>query len=189
MDLKEIKSRLNSLQTKSSPTGGKRNIFWRPEVGKQVVRVVPNKFNKSNPFTEAFFYYGIGQRVMISPTNFGESDPIAEFAKQLRQTSDRDNWRLAKKLDAKNDYIREHAESAYHPCGTCKMGSPDDKTAVVDSECRVIGADNLRVADSSIFPRIPYGNLNAPSMMTGEKAAAHVLGELLPPDGRIAAAD
>jgi hypothetical protein len=101
MDLKEIKSRLNSLQTKSSPTGGKRNIFWRPEVGKQVVRVVPNKFNKSNPFTEAFFYYGIGQRVMISPTNFGESDPIAEFAKQLRQTSDRDNWRLAKKLDAK----------------------------------------------------------------------------------------
>lgn len=101
MDLKEIKSRLNSLQTKSSPSGGRKNIFWRPEVGKQVVRVVPNKFNKQNPFTEAFFYYGIGQRVMISPTNFGESDPIAEFAKQLRQTSDRDNWRLAKKLDAK----------------------------------------------------------------------------------------
>ena len=87
-----------------------------------------------------------------------------------------------------DDYIREHAESAYHPCGTCKMGSSDDKTAVVDSECRVIGADNLRVADSSIFPRIPYGNLNAPSIMTGEKAAAHILGELLPPDGRIAAA-
>ena len=101
MDLNEIKSRLNSLQTKSSPKGERKNIFWRPEPGKQIVRVVPNKFNKQNPFTEAFFYYGIGQRVMISPTNFGESDPIAEFAKQLRQTSDRDNWRLAKKLDAK----------------------------------------------------------------------------------------
>ena len=91
MDLKEIKSRLNSLQTKSSPTGGKRNIFWRPEVGKQVVRVVPNKFNKSNPFTEAFFYYGIGQRVMISPTNLNASvcipSIISPYAVSLPRTN------------------------------------------------------------------------------------------------------
>ncbi|PPB80267.1 choline dehydrogenase [Albidovulum inexpectatum] len=73
-------------------------------------------------------------------------------------------------------FIREHAESAYHPCGTAKMGRRDDPMAVVDPECRVIGVEGLRVADSSIFPRITNGNLNAPSIMVGEKAADHILG-------------
>ena len=73
-------------------------------------------------------------------------------------------------------FIRDHAESAYHPCGTCKMGRADDVTSVVDPECRVIGIDGLRVADSSIFPRVTNGNLNAPSIMTGEKASDHILG-------------
>ncbi len=76
-------------------------------------------------------------------------------------------------LDA---FIREHAESAYHPCGTCRMGAADDPLAVVDPECRVIGVDGLRVADSSIFPQITNGNLNGPSILTGEKAADHILG-------------
>jgi choline dehydrogenase len=78
-------------------------------------------------------------------------------------------------------FIREHAESAYHPCGTCKMGRRDDPMSVVDPECRVIGVDGLRVADSSIFPRITNGNLNAPSIMVGEKASDHILGKSLPP--------
>ncbi|KZL19525.1 Oxygen-dependent choline dehydrogenase [Pseudovibrio axinellae] len=77
-------------------------------------------------------------------------------------------------LDA---FIKEHAESAFHPCGTCKMGDASDASAVVDSECRVIGVDGLRVADSSIFPQITNGNLNAPSIMVGEKAADHILGK------------
>ena len=79
--------------------------------------------------------------------------------------------------DAELDsYIRSYAESAYHPCGTCRMGAEDDKQAVVDPDCRVIGVAGLRVVDSSIFPSIPYGNINAPSMMVGEKAADHILG-------------
>ncbi|MGB7242360.1 MAG: choline dehydrogenase [Sulfitobacter sp.] len=82
-------------------------------------------------------------------------------------------------LDA---FIAEHAESAYHPCGTCRMGQSRDKNAVVDPQARVIGVDNLRVADSSIFPRITNGNLNAPSIMVGEKVSDHLLGQdLLPP--------
>ena len=56
------------------------------------------------------------------------------------------------------------------------MGAADDPMAVVDPECRVIGIDGLTVADSSIFPLITNGNLNAPSLMTGEKAADHLLG-------------
>ncbi len=75
-----------------------------------------------------------------------------------------------------DDFIREHVESAYHPCGSCRMGRADDPMAVVDPECRVIGVEGLRVADSSIFPRITNGNLNGPSIMTGEKAADHILG-------------
>ena len=75
-----------------------------------------------------------------------------------------------------NAFIAEHVESAYHPCGTAKMGAVDDPMAVVDPECRVIGVDGLRVADSSIFPRIPNGNLNGPSIMVGEKASDHILG-------------
>jgi choline dehydrogenase len=82
-------------------------------------------------------------------------------------------------LDA---FIRDHVESAYHPCGTCRMGRADDPASVVDPECRVIGVEGLRVADSSIFPRITNGNLNAPSIMTGEKIADHMLGRRLPPE-------
>jgi choline dehydrogenase len=85
-------------------------------------------------------------------------------------------------LDA---FISEHVESAYHPCGTCKIGRADDPMAVVDPECRVIGVDRLRVVDSSIFPRIPNGNLNGPSIMVGEKGADIILGRSpLPKDNR-----
>ncbi len=72
--------------------------------------------------------------------------------------------------------VRGHAESSYHPCGTVRMGRPDDPMAVVDAECRVIGVDRLRVADSSVFPQITNGNLNGPSIMLGEKVADHILG-------------
>ncbi len=78
-------------------------------------------------------------------------------------------------LDA---FIRDHAESAYHPCGTARMGRRDDPLAVVDPECRVIGVDGLRVADSSVFPQVTNGNLNAPAIMVGEKAADHILGRV-----------
>ncbi|MBY8976578.1 choline dehydrogenase [Rhodobacteraceae bacterium NNCM2] len=79
--------------------------------------------------------------------------------------------------DELNGFIREHVESAYHPSCTCRMGAADDPMAVVDPECRVIGVEGLRLADSSIFPRIPNGNLNGPSIMVGEKASDHILGK------------
>ena len=84
-----------------------------------------------------------------------------------------------------DDFIRQHCESAYHPCGTCKMGSPDDPLAVVDHECKVIGIEGLRVADSSIMPQVTNGNINAPTLMIGEKASDHILGrEPLPPSNQ-----
>lgn len=76
-----------------------------------------------------------------------------------------------------DEFIRAHAESAYHPCGTCKMGAVDDPLAVVDPQTNVIGVKGLRVVDSSIFPQITNGNLNGPSIMVGEKASDLILGK------------
>jgi choline dehydrogenase len=88
----------------------------------------------------------------------------------------------AVRTDADIDaFVREKAESAYHPCGTCRMGRPDDPLSVVDPACRVIGVERLRVIDSSIMPTITTGNLNAPTIMIGEKGADHVRRQALLP--------
>jgi choline dehydrogenase len=73
-----------------------------------------------------------------------------------------------------DDWLAQSAETAYHPCGSCRMGT--DPMAVVDPQCRVHGIDNLRVVDSSIMPTVTNGNLNAPTIMIGEKGADHILG-------------
>jgi choline dehydrogenase len=79
-------------------------------------------------------------------------------------------------------FIADHVESALHPSCTCKMGHPADSMSVVDPELRVIGVEGLRVIDSSVMPSITTGNLNAPTIMIGEKGADHILGNpLLPP--------
>ena len=100
MDLNEIKNRLAKLNNKGG--GGSndfKNIFWKPPVGeKSQVRIVPYTHNKDFPFTELYFYFGIGKPRMIALTNFDESDPIMEFANQLRKSGDKENGELAKKL-------------------------------------------------------------------------------------------
>ena len=106
MDLDVIKQRLEALQkpTSNNNNNGK-SLFWKPSVGKQTIRIVPSKFNKSTPFSELYFHYGIGKPVMISPINFDEKDPLVEFAKKLRQTDQPENWKLAKKLEPKVRYF------------------------------------------------------------------------------------
>ncbi len=105
MDLSMLKQKLDTLQSK--PQGGQKTdystIFFFSTVGKQQIRIVPSAYNSSNPFTELKFYYGITNKVMISPLNFGDKDPIALFASKLREGEyNKENYVLAKKLDAKN---------------------------------------------------------------------------------------
>jgi hypothetical protein len=104
MDINQIKNRLNTLQNKKGGSQNKEERaknFWKPAVGKTLIRVVPSKFDKSNPFKEVYFHYGVANRSMIALTNFGEKDPIVEFASQLRKSSEKENWQLAKKIEPK----------------------------------------------------------------------------------------
>ena len=77
--------------------------------------------------------------------------------------------------DEVDSWVADHAETGYHPCGSCRMG--DDEMAVVDADTRVHGIAGLRVVDSSLMPFITNGNLNAPTIMIGEKAADIILGK------------
>ncbi|MFT5671190.1 MAG: choline dehydrogenase, partial [Glaciecola sp.] len=83
--------------------------------------------------------------------------------------------------DAQIDaFVRETVESAYHPCGTCRMGAADDEMAVIDPQMQVRGLQGLRVVDSSVFPTVPNGNLNGPTMMVAERAADIIKQQVLP---------
>ena len=104
MDINAIKQRLSSLQS----SGAKKEkvdyskYYWKPKAeGKYQIRVVPSVLNKSNPFQEVFVHYGFSKFPIYALTNWGEKDPIVEFAKSLRNTSEKENWQLAKKLDPK----------------------------------------------------------------------------------------
>jgi choline dehydrogenase len=89
----------------------------------------------------------------------------SEYAPGAKATSDAD-------LDT---YIRNNANSLYHPVSTCKMGSDD--SAVVDTRLRVRGVEGLRVVDASVMPHIISGNTNFPTMMIAERAAEMILGQ------------
>ena len=98
MDLDAIKNKLNQLQSTTSTA----NNFWKPEPGKQVVRIVPYTHNKENPFVELFFHYNLGQnKTFMSPMSFGRPDPVQEFADKLKSTGDKDEWIQGKRLEPK----------------------------------------------------------------------------------------
>jgi len=97
MDLDAIKSKLNQLQSTTSTS----NNFWKPEPGTQIVRVVPYKYNKDNPFIELYFHYNLGNKTYMSPVSFGRPDPVQEFADKLKSTGDKDEWIQGKRLEPK----------------------------------------------------------------------------------------
>ena len=97
MDINSIRKRLNQLQT----TNNRTSNLWKPQPGKQVIRVVPYLHNKDNPFIELFFHFGLNNKSYLSPISFGRPDPIEEFAQKLKQSGNREEYQMARKLEAK----------------------------------------------------------------------------------------
>ena len=98
MDVSLIKDRLNKLQA----TTQTKNSFWKPQPGKSLIRIVPYKHNKSNPFIELYFHYNLGDnKTHISPVSFGRKDPINEFADKLKSSGNREEWIQGKRLEPK----------------------------------------------------------------------------------------
>jgi len=97
IDLNAIRNKLNKLQTTNQRTSN----LWKPEPGKNQLRIVPYQHNKENPFMELYFHYDLGKRNYLSPLTFGEPDPVLEFAEQLKSSGNSDDWKLGKKLEPK----------------------------------------------------------------------------------------
>ena len=97
MDINAVKKRLAQLQTSSTRTTN----LWKPQPGKTQIRIIPYKLNSDTPFIELFFHYDLGGKSYLSPTSFGRPDPIEEFADKLKQSGNREDWRMGKKLEAK----------------------------------------------------------------------------------------
>jgi hypothetical protein len=97
INLDAIKSRLNSLKNANNRTSN----IWKPEPGEHQIRIVPYIYNKDNPFLELYFHYNLGKRSILSPVSFGRPDPIVDFAEKLKQTGDKSDWVMGRKLEPK----------------------------------------------------------------------------------------
>lgn len=96
INLDAVKAKLSSLQSQTT----KQTSLWKPELGTQVVRIVPYMFNKENPFIELYFHYNFGKhKSLLSPISFGRPDPIQEFAEKLKSTGNSEEWKMGKKLE------------------------------------------------------------------------------------------
>jgi hypothetical protein len=97
LDLNAIKAKLNQL----NKTDDRKNNLWKPQPGKQTVRIVPYSHRKENPFLEMYFHYDLGKKTYLSPVTFGNPDPVVEFADKLKSTGDRDEWIMGRKIEPK----------------------------------------------------------------------------------------
>ena len=97
MDINAVRKRLAQLEATNTRTSN----LWKPQPGTQIIRIVPYKFNKDNPFIELFFHYNLNNRSYLSPISFGRPDPIEEFAQKLRASGNKEDYQLSRKLEAK----------------------------------------------------------------------------------------
>lgn len=97
IDLNQVRDRLKILQSQTK----RQDSFWKPTPGTHVIRIVPYKFNKDNPFIELLFHYNLGSKSYLSPQSFGRPDPIVEFAEGLKASGNKDDYKQGKTLEPK----------------------------------------------------------------------------------------
>jgi hypothetical protein len=97
IDLDAIRNKLDKLQNQTT----KQNNLWKPEPGKQQIRIVPYQHNKENPFLEMHFHYDLAKRNYLSPMTYGRPDPVVEFSEKLKSSGNSDEWKLGKKMEPK----------------------------------------------------------------------------------------
>ncbi len=107
MDLSFVKQKLEANANKSA--GREKidytKIFWKPKPGKYQIRIIPNSFRKEWPLREIQMHYGFSKGPILALNNWGEEDPITDFAKKLRKSADKDDWQLANKISPKTRYF------------------------------------------------------------------------------------
>jgi len=108
MDLNLAKQKLAAAQNKGGQQREKidySKIYWKPKPGTYQIRILPSKYDKSWPIREVHFHYGFSKGPILALSNWGESDPITDFAKNLRKSSDKEDWQLANKISPKSRYF------------------------------------------------------------------------------------
>ena len=154
---------INKLKSRGWVRAKSSNPLEKPEI-------VLNHFQDQQDIEDYRMAFRLAREIGMQPA----FDPYRK-----REIDPGDDVQTDDEIDA---WVRENVETAYHPTCTCKIGADDDAMAVVDTKCRVMGIDGLRIVDSSIFPSVPNGNTNAPTIMIGEKAADIIRGkDPLPP--------
>ena len=154
---------INKLRSRGWVRAKSRNPLEKPTI-------VMNHFEDQRDIDDYRMAFRLTREIGMQPA----FDPY-----RTRELDPGENVQTDDEVDA---WVRANVETAYHPSCTCKMGADGDRLAVVDPGCNVRGIDGLRVVDSSIFPTVPNGNINAPTIMVGEKAADIIRGrQPLPP--------
>ena len=128
--------------------------------------IQPNYFSDPRDMKDAIEGGKLVERIARAPSLARYTDSWINPAKPLETDA---QWET---------YIRDSAWTVFHPCCTCRIGS-NAATSVVSPRLKVHGIDRLRIADASVFPYVTSGNINAPSIMVGEKAADIILEDAL----------
>ena len=133
------------------------------------------KLTSNSPADPALIY----QNFLSEPADWETLRDGIEIVKNIASQKALDKFRgpeIQPRDEPVNDFIKRTAWTVHHPLGTCKMGPDGDDMAVVDTEMRVRGAENLRVIDASIFPDMLGGNINAPTIAFADRAADLMMG-------------
>lgn len=97
MDIDQVKKRLQTLKAQTN----KSSLLWKPEPGDTVIRIVPLKENPDNPFIELYFHFEFGKKSFLSLKTFNEKDPVVMLCDKLRRTGEKEEWKMARKLEPK----------------------------------------------------------------------------------------